>query len=101
MIATRVPLALLAFAVICVNALAAESEPPPGAAQCTGCHAASAKVDSAIPRLAGRTAADIVAQMQAFKSGEKPSTVMGRLAKGFSETEVQAIAEWYAQQKER
>ena len=97
--ATRVFVATLAFAAVSVRVLAAAQEPPAGAAQCSGCHAASTKVDTAIPRLVGRPAADIIAQMQAFKSGQKPSTVMERIAKGFTETEVQAIAEWYAQQK--
>jgi cytochrome c553 len=80
-------------------ALAASPEPPPGASSCSGCHAAGPKVDTAVPRLAGRPAADIVAQMQAFKMGQKPSTVMDRIAKGFSDAEMQAIADWYAQQK--
>jgi cytochrome c553 len=37
--------------------------------------------------------------MQAFKSRQKPSTVMDRIAKGFTDAEVQAIADWYARQK--
>jgi cytochrome c553 len=32
--------------------------------------------------------------MQAFRSGGRPSTVMGRIAKGFTDTEIQAIAAW-------
>jgi cytochrome c553 len=52
-----------------------------------------------VPRLAGRKAADIVAAMRAFKTGEKASTVMGRIAKGFTDVEVEAIAAWYAQQE--
>jgi cytochrome c553 len=81
------------------GALAAAPEPPAGAPSCSGCHAAGAKVDTAVPRLSGRSAADIVTQMQAFKSGQKPSTVMDRIAKGFTDAEVQAIADWYARQK--
>ncbi len=80
-------------------AFSAAPEPPPGASSCSGCHPANAKVDTAVPRLAGRKAADIVSQMQAFKTGEKAATVMGRIAKGFSDAEVEAIAAWYAQQK--
>jgi sulfide dehydrogenase cytochrome subunit len=80
-------------------ALAASSEPPAGASSCSGCHAAGARVDTTVPRLIGRSAADIVSQMQAFKTGQKQSTVMDRIAKGFTDPEVQAIAEWYAQQK--
>jgi len=76
----------------------AASEPPAGAASCTGCHAAKAGVQSPVPPLAGRSAADTVAQMQAFRTGQRPATVMDRVAKGFSEAETQAIADWYAQQ---
>jgi len=38
--------------------------------------------------------------MQAFKSGQLPSTVMDRIAKGFSDDEVKAIATWYGAQKD-
>ncbi len=79
-----------------VAALAASA--PPGAASCSGCHPAGAKVETPVPRLAGRSAADIAAAMRAFRSGERSGTVMGRIAKGFSDDEVQAIAAWYAAQ---
>ena len=78
-----------------VAALAA-SAPPPGAASCSGCHPAGAKVETPVPRLAGRSAADIVSAMQAFRSGERSGTVMDRIAKGFTDDEMQAIAAWYA-----
>jgi cytochrome subunit of sulfide dehydrogenase len=77
---------------------AAAAEPPAGASSCTGCHAASAKVDTPVPRILGRQPAEIVAAMQAFRGGERPSTVMGRIAKGFSEDEIRAIAVWLATQ---
>jgi cytochrome subunit of sulfide dehydrogenase len=94
---------LFAAVVIAVSwagtALAESPEAPPGASSCSGCHAARAGVDTAVPRLAGRAAADLVAQMQAFKSGQRPATVMDRIAKGLTDAEVGAIAAWYAQQK--
>jgi cytochrome c553 len=80
-------------------AWAAPPEPPIGASSCTGCHTGTQRVDTAVPRLAGRSAADIVLQMQAFKTGQRHATVMDRIAKGFTESEIQAIADWYAQQK--
>jgi cytochrome c553 len=52
-----------------------------------------------VPRLSGRAAAEIVAQMQAFKSGQRPATVMDRIAKGLTDAEIEAIAAWYAQQR--
>jgi sulfide dehydrogenase cytochrome subunit len=80
-------------------ARAASIEPPAGAASCTGCHAASAGVKTPVPRLTGRNAAEIVQQMQAFRVGQRDATVMGRIAKGFTDAEVEAIAAWYAGQR--
>jgi cytochrome c553 len=57
-------------------------------------------VDTSVPRLNGRSPADITAAMQAFKSGQTASTVMGRIAKGFSDDEIKAIAAWYGEQKD-
>ena len=95
----RVLVAAVILVAAGAPASAASPEPPAGASSCSGCHAAGQRVDTAVPKLAGRSAADIVAQMQAFKTGQKPSTVMDRIAKGFTDAEVQAIADWYAQQK--
>jgi sulfide dehydrogenase cytochrome subunit len=97
--ATRLTVAVVVAVVSVATALAASPDAPAGASSCSGCHSASAGVDTPVPPLNGRNAADIVAQMDAFRSGQKAATVMDRLAKGFSEAEVQAIAAWYAAQK--
>ena len=86
---------LLSFAA----ATAACAEPPAGAAACTGCHPSSARVSSPVPRLNGLDRAAIVRAMQDFRSGQRTGTVMDRIAKGFTDAEVQAIAAWYAAQK--
>jgi cytochrome subunit of sulfide dehydrogenase len=97
--AMRAPLAVTLWIATSASAFAAPPEPPPGASSCSGCHAAGRGVDTAVPPLLGRPAADIAAQMQAFKTGQKPSTVMDRIAKGFTDAEIGAIADWYAHQK--
>jgi sulfide dehydrogenase cytochrome subunit len=100
MSATRiVTAAALVFILIGHASAAGPADAPPGALSCSGCHPAG-RVDSMVPRLVGRNPADIVAAMQAFKSGQRPSTVMGRIAKGFSEDEVRAIAAWYGASKD-
>jgi cytochrome c553 len=76
---------------------AAAAEAPPGASSCSGCHPASLKAETSVPSIRGRDAAEITAAMQAFRSGDRPSTVMGRIAKGFSNDEIRAIAAWLAQ----
>ena len=37
--------------------------------------------------------------MLAFRSGQRPATVMDRIAKGFTDDEIKAIADWYGAQK--
>ncbi len=91
--------AALVFALI-DYAAAGPADAPPGALACSGCHPAGRTAVMTVPRLNGRNPADIVTAMQAFKSGQLPSTVMDRIAKGFSEDEVKAIAAWYGAQKD-
>jgi cytochrome c553 len=79
-------------------ARAAAAEPPPGASACSGCHAAGANADTPVPRLVGKNPSEIVAAMQAFRNGQRPATVMDRIAKGFTDAEIQAIADWYGEQ---
>jgi sulfide dehydrogenase cytochrome subunit len=76
------------------------ADAPPGASSCTGCHAARKIPDSVIPRIAGRKAADIATAMREYRSGAWPSSVMGRIAKGFDDQQVDAIAAWFAAQPE-
>ena len=83
--------------LLCVGATLA-AEAPPGAASCSGCHAAT-NVDTPVPRLAGQDATAMVAAMQAFRSGQRPATVMDRIAKGFSDDEIRAIAAWFGAQR--
>ncbi|MGB9365787.1 MAG: hypothetical protein WCE79_07230, partial [Xanthobacteraceae bacterium] len=91
---------IVAAAVILASAPAAyAADAPPGAASCSGCHAASANVQTPVPPLNGRPASETVSQMAAFKSGERKGTIMDRIAKGFTEDETHAIAAWYEQQK--
>jgi len=99
----RVLLPALASAVLAAGPAGAAdvlTNGPPGASSCTGCHAPSKLADSAIPRIAGRKAADIVTFMREYRSGAWPSSVMGRIAKGFDDQQTQAIAAWFAAQPE-
>jgi cytochrome c553 len=88
----------VAMAVAWYQPLFAASEPPPGAASCSGCHSPGATA-SAIPRLYGRDAGDITTAMAGFRDGSRPATVMNRIAKGFTDDELRAIAAWLAAQK--
>ena len=71
---------------------------PPGASSCLGCHPVAAN-DGPVLSLSTLTAEQIVTAMQAYRSGARPATVMDRVAKGFSDEEIHAIAQWYARAK--
>src|SRR3954464_4942873 len=95
--ALRVAVAIATVMASSLPALAA-SEPPPGAASCSGCHTSGAAASS-VSRLYGRNADEIMNAMTGFRDGSLPATVMNRIAKGFSDDELRAIAAWLAAQK--
>lgn len=76
------------------------ADAPPGATACSGCHPANPSIATNVPRLNGRDPAQIAVAMQEFRTGQRPATVMDRIAKGFTEDEIKAIAAWYAVQKD-
>lgn len=77
---------------------------PPTAAMlanaCAGCHGTyGGSAGPSMPSLAGQTKEAIVGAMKSFKSGERPSTVMGRLAKGYTDADFAAMGDFFAAQK--
>lgn len=90
---------VLVALALATPAAAAGTMPPPGASACSGCHATDSRVRTRVPRLVGRKPAEIVGALAEFKAGKRPATVMDRIAKGFSDDEIQAIAAWYGAQR--
>lgn len=71
------------------------------AGPCASCHGTDGKSNGKIPSLAGRPAPTIVALMKAFK-GETPppgTTIMNRLAKGYTDEQIEALAKHFAEKK--
>ena len=69
------------------------------AATCANCHGTDGRSAGVVPGLAGVDKGHIVAQMQDFKSGKRPSTIMQQLAKCFSDAQIEQIAAYFAAQK--
>ena len=66
---------------------------------CAGCHGTDgASTGPATPSIAGNSEIYMVDTMMAFKSGERPSTIMGRIAKGYSEEEFKLMGSVFAKQ---
>ena len=69
------------------------------AASCEGCHGTGGRSPGAIPAIAGKSAQYLQETLESFRSGERPSTVMGRHVTGYSEDAIRQIAEYFSQQK--
>jgi cytochrome subunit of sulfide dehydrogenase len=73
------------------------------AATCASCHGTGGKpvAGSSVSALAGRSRDDIVQQMGQFKEGKRPATVMHQIAKGYSDAEIAAVADYFSKQTAR
>ena len=67
-------------------------------ATCMGCHGFKGMGSGDIPRLAGLPAGVTAGKLQDYKSGGLEGTVMNRIAKGYTDDEIQAVAEFFANQ---
>jgi sulfide dehydrogenase cytochrome subunit len=64
---------------------------------CAGCHGPDgASNGPAGPNIAALSETYFTDTMLAFKSGERPGTIMGRIAKGYTEEEIKLMAGYFA-----
>ena len=66
---------------------------------CSGCHGTDGKSVGAIPSIGGKSADYIEKAMLGFRDGSRPSTVMQRHAKGYTDEEIKQIANYFAGKK--
>ena len=94
-------LALFAGGVVVSSSLWATPPTPEMLSNtCNGCHGVNgSSVGLSNPNIAGVTSDYFENAMKEFKSGARPSTVMGRLAKGYSDEEFKTMADFYAKKK--
>jgi sulfide dehydrogenase cytochrome subunit len=66
---------------------------------CAGCHGTDgASAGPATPNIAGLSETYFIDTMKAFKHGDRGSTIMGRIAKGYSKEEIKLMAGYFAKQ---
>ena len=85
------------ISALALTAPAMAADGPMLAQSCLGCHGPGAQGMGATVGIAGRPAPLLIAQMNAFRANERPGTIMGRIARGYSETEITAVAAYLAQ----
>jgi sulfide dehydrogenase cytochrome subunit len=85
-------------------ALAADASPDPNlgrnlAASCAMCHGTDGRSAGITASLAGRPAREILDAVRLFRDGAKPATIMGQIAKGYTDAQLEAIAAYFADQR--
>lgn len=79
------------------RAEAAEADVAVIAGNCANCHGPQGRSPGAIPGIAGHPFTVLKATLLAYKTDEIPgTTVMNRLAKGYSDAEIEAIARYFS-----
>jgi len=74
----------------------AAAQAPLAAQGCLGCHGVGGAGAGGTPGIAGRDAGEIAAIMHAFRDNQRPGTIMGRIARGYTEAEIAAISAYFA-----
>jgi len=89
-------LAVLALGGFAVPMAAAVPDAEMLAHPCAGCHGPGGVSIGAIPSVHGYPKEVIVRAMLAFRDGSRPQTVMGVIASGYTEAEIDAIGDYFS-----
>jgi sulfide dehydrogenase cytochrome subunit len=90
------------LAAVALFAFAAPAKAADGdilALSCAACHGTDGKSAGSIPAIAGKNRAFLETSLADFKSGKRTGTVMNRLAKGYTDDEIKALAVFFAERK--
>ena len=68
------------------------------ALSCASCHGTNGASPGSIPRIQGRPAEYIEKAMLQFKAGQRPATVMNRIAKGYTDEEIKLLSAYLGNQ---
>ncbi|MGE5337661.1 MAG: c-type cytochrome [Gemmatimonadota bacterium] len=99
-IARGAAVALLAW-VVASAASAQQSDPRTAqylAGNCANCHGTHGRGAGAMPSLAGQKKEYLVEAMRAYRDGKRMATVMHQLSKGYTDAQIDSIAEYFAKQ---
>jgi cytochrome c553 len=66
------------------------------AASCANCHGTQGLARGGMAVLAGMPAERLLATLADYRSGARPATIMGQIAKGYSDAQLREVAAYYA-----
>jgi cytochrome c553 len=92
----RLMLVPLALGLMTAGAAAQETATSIAAASCGACHGPDGRSTGAIPSIDKLDAVTMGAKLKGFRTGEIESTVMNRIAKGFTEPEIDSLIRFMA-----
>lgn len=96
----KTSLAVLALAGLAGSALAQDPHLARNlAATCANCHGTNGHAVPESKKLAGEPAETIIQTMAEFRSGDKPATIMHQIVKGYTEEQIELIANYFAAQQ--
>lgn len=92
--------ALIAVASWSTAAVAEDVQTRAWASACATCHGTTGNAVTGIPPIAGQNAQHLFNALKEFKDDKRPgATVMHQLAKGYTDDELQRLANFFAQQQ--
>jgi cytochrome subunit of sulfide dehydrogenase len=68
------------------------------AAGCASCHGTNGRSAGDVPSIAGRSKRDLLTLLKEFKAGKRNATIMHQYALGYSDAELERIANYFSQQ---
>jgi len=94
-----IPFFILLSSMVSATIMAATPEASMLANTCAGCHGTNgSSVGPASPTIAGISVDYFIETMEAYKKAERPSTIMSRIAKGYTEEEIKLMAKFFSKQ---
>lgn len=89
-------------AAICATATTAHAQDVQArswAASCAACHGTNGQGGYEVPAIAGRSKADLLTVLKEFKADQrKTATIMHQHSKGYSDAQLERIADYFSRQ---
>jgi cytochrome c553 len=87
------------FVVAIDSARAEDYQARSWAASCAACHGTNGRGGYGVPALAGRSQADLAAVLKEFKHDQRrTATIMHQFAKGYTDAQIERIADYFSRQ---